>query len=125
MMKLLLQSIDQTGCARVTAEGELIWGDFLDAPMKNPREKILGPAWATKKILLSLEKTDFIDSSAIGWLIATQQQTRAAGGKLVLHSISSRIRDIFDILKLPAVLNLRDDEAAARTFISGNGSAKG
>jgi anti-anti-sigma factor len=123
-MKLSLQSIDQTGCARVSAEGELIWGDFLEAISTNPLEKVLGPNWANKRILLSLEKAEFLDSSAIGWLIETHQRTKATGGKLVLHSAPARIRDVFDLLKLPAVLNLRDDEAAARTFISANGDAK-
>lgn len=121
-MKLSLISIEKTGYVRLAAEGEILSSDFLGAGGKNPLEPILGAGWAEHNILLSLEKTTFIDSSGIGWLIESQRKSKAAGGKLALHSAPPRIRDVFNLLKLRAVLNLKDDEASAREFLTAAGA---
>ena len=41
--------------------------DF-DASGKNPLRKLLWLTWFTNLVLLNLDRTDYIDSSAIGWL---------------------------------------------------------
>jgi anti-anti-sigma factor len=122
-MKLSLVSIEKAGFIRLVAEGEITSRDFLDAN-KNPLETVLGANWASNNVILSLEKTSFIDSSAIGWLIDCQRKTKAAGGKFVLHSAPPRVRDVFDLLKMRAVLNLKDNEQAAREVFTANGDVK-
>jgi anti-anti-sigma factor len=74
--------------------------------------------------LLSLEKVNFIDSSAIGWLIDNKRKTEAAGGKIVLYSATPRVRDLFNLLKLKTVLNLKDDEKSAAEFVTSQGGAQ-
>jgi anti-anti-sigma factor len=115
-MKLTLVSIDKAGYVKLAVEGEITSRDFLELGGKNPLENILAE-WASNSIILSLERTTFIDSSGIGWLIDSQRKSKAAGGKLVLYSAPPRVRDVFDLLKMRVVLNLKDDEAAAREFI--------
>lgn len=117
-MKLTLLSIEKAGYVKLQAEGDITCADFLDAKGKNPFEAILGTSWASNNLVLSLEKTLFIDSSAIGWLIDSLRQTRAAGGRLVLHSASPRVRDLFDLLHMRAALNLKDDESEARQYLT-------
>ena len=123
-MKLSLVSIEKAGYVRLEAVGDITSADFLDSGGKNPLESVLGANWASNNVMLSLERTSFIDSSAIGWLIDAQRKSRAAGGKLVLHSAPARVRDVFDLLKMRAVLNLKDDENAAREFLTVNAEAK-
>jgi anti-anti-sigma factor len=124
IMKLSLVSIEKAGYVRLAAEGDITSRDFLDSGGKNPLETILGANWASNNLMVSLEHTAFIDSSAIGWLIDAQRKSKAAGGKLVLHSAPPRVRDVFELLKMRVVLNLKDDETSAREFITANGEAK-
>jgi anti-anti-sigma factor len=123
-MKLSLVSIEKAGYVRLAAEGDITSRDFLGVGGKNPLETVLGENWASNNVMISLERTSFIDSSAIGWLIDAHRKSKAAGGKLVLHSAPARVRDVFDLLKMRNVLNLKDDEKSAREFITANGEAK-
>ena len=116
-MKLSLVSIEKAGYVRLAAEGEITSRDFLESGGKNPLETVLGAAWASHNILLSMERTLFIDSSAIGWLIDSKRKSKAGGGKLVLHSVQPRVRDVLDLLKMRNVLDLQDDEKKAVEFI--------
>src|SRR5579863_8364174 len=122
-MKLSLVSIEKAGFVHLAAEGEITSRDF-DQPAKDPLEQVLGATWPTYNIMLSLEKIAFLDSSALGWLINSQRQCKEKGGKFVLHSASPRVREVFDLLKMRSVLNLKDSEAAAREVFTANGDSK-
>jgi anti-anti-sigma factor len=124
LMKLSLVAIEKAGYVRLSAEGEITSRDFLESGGTNPIETVLGNAWAANNILLSMERTIFIDSSAIGWLIDSQRKSKAAGGKLVLHSAPARVRDVFDLLKMRSILNLKDDERAACDSLTANAETK-
>ncbi|MCA9129186.1 MAG: STAS domain-containing protein [Planctomycetales bacterium] len=77
--------------------------------------QLLGEANYQQKILVSLKETDYIDSSGIGWLLATDKKIRNAGGQLVLHSVPIDVQHVFGLMKLHKVLSIvKDfDEAAA------------
>jgi anti-anti-sigma factor len=122
-MKLLLVSIEKAGYVRVAAEGDITSRDF-DNSATNPFEVVLGEHWPDNNIMLSLEKAGFMDSSAIGWLMNTHRKTKEAGGKLVLHSAPPRVQEVLDLLKMRAVLNLKENEAAAREAFATNVEAK-
>jgi anti-anti-sigma factor len=119
-MKLSLVSVEKAGFVHLAAEGEITSRDFGENA-KNPLEEVLGAAWPGFNIMLSLEKAGFLDSSALGWLINSQRLCKDAGGKFVLHSAPPRVREVFDLLKMRAVLNLKDNEAAAREVFTSNG----
>src|ERR1700728_5349369 len=118
-MKLSMISIEKAGYVKLMAEGEITSGDLLDAKLHNPLESVLGASWASNNVLLSLSKTPFIDSSAIGWLLDTHRKMQQAGGKLVPHSAQPRVSEVFELLKLRSVLDLKADEKAAHDFILG------
>ena len=122
-MKLSLVSIEKSGYVRLATDGEITSQDFPD-PGKNPLENLLGANWASNNLMLSLEKTGFIDSTAIGWLIDTQRKSKSAGGKFVVHSAPRRVREVFQLLKMDLVLNLKDNEEAARKIFAPAGEAK-
>jgi anti-anti-sigma factor len=117
-MKLSMISIEKAGYVKLQTEGEITSNDLGNAKEHNPLEGVLGVSWASNNVLLSLSKTPFIDSSAIGWLLDTHRKMQQAGGKLVPHSAQPRVSEVFDLLKLRAVLNLKDDETIAHDFIT-------
>jgi anti-anti-sigma factor len=122
-MKLSLVSIEKAGFVHLATEGEITSQDFGDTSI-NPLEGVLGTAWSSNNIMLNLEKTGYLDSSALGWLINSHRSCKAAGGKFVLHSAQPRVQEVFDLLKMRVVLNLKDNEAAAREVFASNGDSK-
>jgi len=93
-------------------EGDITLSDFQEG--KDPFQDLLGPAGFGRKVLLNLQKTTYIDSSGIGWLIVHHKHFRQAGGRLVLHSVPARVNEVFQTLRLSLVLNIAEDEQAAR-----------
>src|SRR5580704_8289844 len=122
-MKLSMISIEKAGYVKLLAEGDITSGDLLDAKSHNPLESVLGSSWASNNVLLSLAKTPFIDSSAIGWLLDSHNKMRQSGGKLVPHSAQPRVSEVLTLLKLKTVLNLQENEASAHEFIIAGGKS--
>ena len=79
----------------------------------DPLVQLLGEANYNQSILLSLENTEFIDSSGIGWLLSVNQRIRAAGGQLVLHSAPADVQQVFGLMKLDKVLRIVESADAA------------
>src|SRR5271170_4208190 len=117
-MKLLLHEIDPTGVARITAQGDITIRDFAD-PAKNPLEIVLGSNWASQRVVLGLEQIEFIDSSAIGWMIDTHRKFRGQSGRVVWYAPAARVKDMIDLLKMRQLLDIRETEAEARTLVNG------
>ena len=117
-MKLSLISIERDGYVRVATDGPMSAGDFVPEH-KNPFELLLGDNWATHRVLLNLDQTTFIDSSAIGWLIGCQKDFKNAGGSLVVHSIRPAVRQILDLLKIGRIVPLADNEPRGKAVLLG------
>ena len=114
--KLSLVSIDKDAI-RVAAEGPITYESVIAE--KNPLANLLGETWSSNRVLLSLDKTHFIDSSAIGWLISTHKEFKASNGKFVVHSIRPPVRQVLDLLKVGKVVCFADNEQAARAMANG------
>jgi anti-anti-sigma factor len=110
-MKLTLLSAGKD-LIHIGCEGEISQREFQ--PGEKPLASLLGPAGFTHAVLMNLEKTTYIDSSGIGWLLACHKQFVANGGILVLHSVPPRVDHILQIVRMPLVLHIAADEAAAR-----------
>ena len=112
-MKLNL--VSQNGqVAQVTCEGRVTQ---LVPDHDEPLVALLGPGCFSRTVLLDLAKADYIDSSGISWLLIAHKHFLEGGGKLVLHSLSPRVTEVFNLLRLPSVLNLAPDEATARALV--------
>lgn len=83
----------------------------------DPIMKALGEGGLGANVLLSLEKTTFIDSSGISWLLVTHKNFRDAGGTLVLHSVPPMVDQVLKLMKLSMVLNIAADETAAKAMV--------
>lgn len=115
-MKLSMVSIEKDGIIRVRTEGNITACD-LDPTGPNPFEKLLGTNWASNRVLLDFSRTDYIDSSAVGWLISSHKAFREKQGMLIVHSIQPQVRQILDVLKIGKVVPLVDDENTARAML--------
>jgi anti-anti-sigma factor len=115
---LNLVSIEQDGCIRVASSGSITAAaaHFLG---KNPLESILGATWSANRVLIDMSRTDFIDSAAIGWLIATAREFSRRGGRLAVHSVTPRVRQMLYLMKIVQLVPLLSDVVSARRFING------
>src|SRR5688500_9988319 len=117
-MKLVLLSIEKEGYIRIGSEGSITSDDFTSGG-KNPLESIIGPAWASNRVLLDMEKNSYFDPSAIGWLINCHKEFKKSGGVLVVHSIPPKVEQVLNLLKIGKVLPLASNEHTAKALLSG------
>ena len=117
-MKLQLVSIERDGTVKVASQGNVTAAD-IDATGPNPMERILGQNWYQMRVLLDLTATQYIDSSAIGWLIGTSKQLKDGGGTLVVYGVQPAVRQVLDLLKVGRVVPLVEDEHAAKQVAGG------
>jgi anti-anti-sigma factor len=110
-MKLTVESSD-ADVIHVACAENITHLDF--GAEQNPLEEALGADCYARKVVLSLQKSRYIDSAGVGWLIMCHKRFAQRGGCLVLHSIPPMVNHVFRLLGLPAVLNLADDEPNAQ-----------
>ena len=118
-MNFSLLSIERDGIVRVAVEGDMTSAEF-SSDAAHPLATLLGQQWSQNRIVLSFDQTQYMDSSAIGWLLSCQKQVQRDGGSLVIHSVPASIMQIFDMLKINRVLTMADDEAAALKAVRGD-----
>jgi anti-anti-sigma factor len=117
-LNISLVSIEKEGLVRLASSGSITAAKF-DPSGRNPLERILGQNWSGMRILIDMKQTTYVDSSAVGWLIATNRACRDAGGKLVIHDLPSNIRQILDLLQVGRVVSIAESAQAARDLILG------
>jgi anti-anti-sigma factor len=76
----------------------------------DPLVKLLGDDVYSGKVLIDMSESDYIDSSGVGWLIASNKRFNQSGGKLLIHSLQPQVRKIFSVLQMQHVLNLREND---------------
>jgi anti-anti-sigma factor len=119
VMKLSLRKVEG-GISYLQTEGEIRLSDQLrDSKVI---QGLLGEDCFSKKILLDLENTPYMDSSGVSWLVSFHKHCREAGGILVLHSIPPSIMSILKLLHMDRYLNLVEDVQAAETLALAGGA---
>jgi anti-anti-sigma factor len=115
-MKLTLVATEPQ-LARIQNEGTITQADFHAAI--DPLRNLLGFDCYAYRVLLSLEKTSYLDSSGVGWLVMCHKHFQEAGGRLVIHSVPPMVNQILRLLRLSELLHLAADEPAARALAGG------
>jgi anti-sigma B factor antagonist len=90
--------------------GRITLGDASALLRNTIRDVVSG---GTKNLLLNLSQVPFIDSSGIAELVNAIVAVRREGGDVKLLNLTRKVRDTVEILKLGAIFELFDDEAAA------------
>jgi anti-anti-sigma factor len=85
----------------------------------NPLEAVMGRGGYSRTVLLSLEKTGYIDSSGISWLISCHKHFVEAGGKLIIHSVPPTVFQVLQLLRMHLLLNIAANDSAARDMAQG------
>ncbi len=70
------------------------------------RSAVAGPAG---KLIVDLGGVPYMDSSGVATLVETMQLSRERGKRLVLSSMSERVRSIFEIARLDTVFTIVGD----------------
>jgi anti-sigma B factor antagonist len=94
----------------VDIHGRITLGDETGKLRNTVRELI---AADKKKIVLNLEKVDYIDSSGVGELVSSYTAVKNAGGELKLLALSKKVQDVLYVTKLYTVFDIKDDEFSA------------
>jgi hypothetical protein len=103
------------GLDRVQCSGQIM--QYKLPPGPHPLEKLLGPDVFTHRVLFDLEKTTFIDSSGVAWMLACNRQFEGAGGCIVFHSAPPLVDQTLLLLKMDRILKLAANESQARTRV--------
>lgn len=69
------------------------------------------------KVVLDLDRTNYIDSSGLGFFIGTLKKLRDAGGELILINLNAYIYGIFQLIQLQHIIRTYDSlEEASKEF---------
>lgn len=112
-MKIVLAGIERDGTVKLTVDGMITSTDFT-ADGKNPIEAAAGPAWAGFRLLMDMSAVSYMDSASIGWVLNTKKKLADGGGAFVLYGLQPKVKQVFELMRVGKVINLRDDEASAR-----------
>jgi stage II sporulation protein AA (anti-sigma F factor antagonist) len=96
---------------RLECEGEITQHALLSA--SDPFEDSLGLAIYGRQALVNMEKTSYVDSSGIGWLLGAHKRFERGGGKLILHSVPPAVGQVLGMLRLTTLLHVATDEQEA------------
>ncbi len=101
----------------VYVSGEL---DLNTAPgFRTAVEEQLDLRPETAHILLVLRDVTFIDSSGLGVILGRYRRVRAHGGRLVAVAPSPKVRKVFDLSGLAAIIPVFETEDEAWASLSG------
>jgi anti-anti-sigma factor len=115
-MKLTLR-FDEGKVCQIQTEGDI---RLSEQPRDSHQlESLLGSDAYRRKILLDLQRTPYIDSSGVSWLVNFHKHCLDAGGVLVLHSVPPSILAILKLLHMDRYLNIVEDEFTARALALG------
>jgi anti-anti-sigma factor len=109
MQLFLLSEDDDITC--LACEGNITQSLFV--PGSDPLEDLLGADGYKRQVLIDLNKTGYIDSSGIGWVVGCHRRFAAAGGRLILYSVPPMVEQVLHLLRLQSYLTLKPDQAAA------------
>ncbi len=67
----------------------------------------------SKKIVVDLEKVNYIDSSGLATLVEILKKTKSQGGSLALSGMSDKVKSLFEITKLDKLFLIFHNQAEA------------
>jgi len=92
--------------------------ESLDASNANDFKRLVGSTVSAKaKIILDLNRVQFIDSTGCGSILSYLRQLNPVGGDLKLCGVSKPVRSLFELVRMHRILDIFNTrEEAARSF---------
>ena len=69
-------------------------------------------------IRVDFQEISFVNSSAIGALVASLKLVRAKGGEIFLYSLNPQVRMIFELTKMDQIFKISDDRNELKENLS-------
>jgi len=104
---------DKSGIRVCVVEGDI---DINTSPQaKKLFDKVIKDKSA--KVLINLEKVEYIDSSGLATLVEILKNIKGYGGRLKLASLSNKVKSLFEITKLEKLFDISDSQdEASKSF---------
>jgi anti-sigma B factor antagonist len=99
----------------VAIAGRITFGTL--EPGQDPLAREM-PDIYSRRVLLDLAGTDYVDSTGVSWLLTCHKRCREGGGRLVLHSLTPLVKQVLQVLKLDRVLHVADNAEKARAELN-------
>ncbi len=95
-----------------------IIGDLVMWSLQDAKEEVQKLISQNKvKLVLDLSRTNYIDSSGLGFFIGTLKKLKNAGGDLLLINLNTYIYGIFQLIHLQDIIDIYNDfEEASQNF---------
>ena len=72
----------------------------------------------SQKIIIDLEKVNYVDSSGLATLVEVLKKTKSQGGSLALAAMSAKVKSLFEITKLDKLFNIFPTQQQALATLS-------
>jgi anti-anti-sigma factor len=118
-MELTLLPLQNDDVIRIRCDGPVSCRQAND-----PLHTLLGPHCYRHKVILSLERSQAIDTSGLSWLMRTQKEFAEHGGKVVLYAVPPVVLDVLDFVRLTPLLHIAPGEQAACDLLADPPSGK-
>lgn len=69
------------------------------------------------KLLVSLRKVTYVDSSGLATFVEALQRVKRSGGRLILSGLAPTVRGVFEIAKLDSIFELVDSDEGALSVL--------
>ncbi len=100
---------NKDGIMICAAEGDI---DINTSPqVKKSFDKVMKDKNA--KVLINLQKVEYIDSSGLATLVEILKNIKNYGGKLKISNLSNKVRSLFEITKLEKLFDIADSQDEA------------
>ena len=109
-MALKMADREADGVPVVVLEGRIVLGEESNALREKLKSLI---AEGKKKIILNMDNIKYIDSSALGTLVAAHCSAKTRGASLRLCHLGSKFQEELQITRLVMIFDVYDTEAAA------------
>jgi anti-sigma B factor antagonist len=105
----------EDGIILITASG------FLDAHTFEEMENVIEDLFRQQvfKIIIRLDRLDYISSAGAGVFIGAIGTATANGGNIVLLNPSPNVKEVFDLLGLSQIFPIVFQEGEARSYFGG------
>ena len=108
-MKVLTRTGTKNGIKIVDIEGEI--DVYTSMELKKELNGMIDNG--SKKIIINLEKVNYMDSSGLGILVAILKRLKQEDGIMKLTKMNIGIKKIFEITKLTKFFEIYEDEEKA------------
>lgn len=106
-LKLSTRSVD--GIVIVDCEGRIVFGEESSL-LRDTVKNLLAES---KRIVLNLAGTNYIDSGGLGTLVSLYTSAQHAGSSIKLANLTKRVGDLLQVTKLLTVFEVYDNEKQA------------